>query len=67
MVNYQEISPSERLKAYVKCYYLYESSSDKSFVDIVFPSGLTEVIFNLGAGKWQTNAPDQFVTSRERL
>jgi AraC-like DNA-binding protein len=65
MMNYQEISPSERLKPYVKCYYLYASSSAASFVDTVFPSGYTEIIFNLGSGKWQTYAADQFVTTPE--
>ena len=63
MMNYQEISPCERLQAYVKCYFLYESSSENSFVDTVFPSGCTEIIFNLGNGKWQTFSGDQFVTT----
>ena len=62
-MNYQEISPCERLKAYVKCYFLFESSSENSFVDTVFPSGFTEIIFNLGTGKWQTFSGDQFVTT----
>ena len=62
-MNYQEISPCERLEAYVKCYFLYESSSENSFVDTVFPSGCTEIIFNLGNGKWQTLSGDQFVTT----
>lgn len=63
MMNYREISPGERLKPYVKCYYLYESSSENSFVDTVFPSGYTEIIFNLGTGQWQTFTADQFVTT----
>ncbi len=63
MMNYQEICPCEALNTYVKCYYLYDSSLENSFVDTVFPSGYTEIIFNLGTGKWQTCATDQFVTT----
>ena len=51
---YQEIIPDNRLKQYVKCYYNYESSSAVAFEDTVFPSGCMEIIFNLGAGHWQT-------------
>jgi AraC-like DNA-binding protein len=51
---YQEIIPDNRLKQYVKCYYSYESDSAVAFEDTVFPSGCMEIIFNLGAGHWQT-------------
>lgn len=62
-MNYREIRPDERLKQYVKCYYLYESSSCATFEDTVFPSGCMEIIFNLGTGRWQTAAGDGFVTT----
>jgi AraC-like DNA-binding protein len=62
-MNYQEFRPGDRLKQYVKCYYIYESSSPAAFDDTVFPSGCVEIIFNLGAGKWQTSVGQGFVTN----
>jgi AraC-like DNA-binding protein len=62
-MNYKEIIPGERLKQYVKCYYIYESSTDAAFEDTVFPSGCMEIIFNLGTGKWQTATADGLVTN----
>ena len=62
-MNYQEIKPGDRLKQYVKCYYIYESATHTTFEDTVFPSGCVEIIFNLGTGKWQTAAGDDFVTT----
>src|SRR5215213_3834172 len=60
-MQYREIIPGHLLKQYVKCYYMYESDSDLAFEDTVFPSGCMEIIFNLGAGNWQTG--DDFVTT----
>jgi len=62
-MNYKEVIPGNNLKQYVKCYYIYESDCDTVFDDTVFPSGCTEIIFNLGTGKWQT-APEgsDFIT-----
>lgn len=62
-MNYQEIKPSERLKRYVKCFYIYESSSNASFEDIVFPSGCMEIIFNLGSGSWQIASGNTFTST----
>jgi AraC-like DNA-binding protein len=62
-MKYSEIRPGDRLKQYVKCYYIYESESDVLFEDTVFPSGYMEIIFNLGAGKWQTAVEDGFVNT----
>ena len=62
-MKYNEIRPGDRLKQYVKCYYIYESETNVAFEDIVFPSGCMEIIFNLGTGKWQTAAGDGFVTN----
>ena len=62
-MKYKEIIPGERLKQYVKCYYIYESSTNEAFEDTVFPSGCMEIIFNLGIGKWQTANSDGFVTN----
>jgi AraC-like DNA-binding protein len=44
--------PSEILKPYIRHYYLFQSTSDTSFGDTVFPSGDPEMIFNLGEGTW---------------
>ncbi len=62
-MKYQEIAPSERLKPYVKCFYIFHSESDLEFEDIVFPSGLMEMIFNLGDGTWQTEVDSKFITT----
>lgn len=62
-MHYQEFKPSDQLRPYVKCYYAYDSSSDKAFEDTVFPSGSMEIIFNLGTGTWGTAADNQFFTT----
>src|SRR6266700_2723143 len=62
-MKYKEISPDNRLKQYVKCYYIYESDAGAAFEDTVLPSGCVEIIFNLGAGKWQTDAGEGFVST----
>src|SRR5688500_8957142 len=62
-MKYHEITPGIRLKEYIKCFYIFESASDVPFEDTVFPSGCVEVIFNLGAGNWQTFANNDFVTT----
>ncbi|HET9432005.1 MAG TPA: AraC family transcriptional regulator [Chitinophagaceae bacterium] len=51
-MNYREITPEDRLKPFVKCFYIFQSGSDAEFEDVVFPSGFTEIIFNLGQGVW---------------
>lgn len=60
---FREIAPGERLKKYVKCYFIYESSIDCISEDTVFPNGCMEIIFNLGCGKWQTLVRDEYVTT----
>ena len=51
-MNYREITPEDRLKPFIKCFYIFQSESDAEFEDVVFPSGFTEIIFNLGEGTW---------------
>lgn len=53
-MTYREIKPGKPLQPYVKCYYVYESDTNVAFEDKVFPSGNTEIIFNLGTGNWHT-------------
>jgi AraC-like DNA-binding protein len=62
-MNFQEYRPSKNLKPYIKCYYTFESDSDAEFEDTVFPSGLMEVIFNLGEGTWETVVNNKFQTT----
>ena len=62
-MKYSEVRPGNRLKQYVKCYYIYESEANVIFDDTVFPSGCIEIIFNLGTGKWQTAVENSFVTT----
>jgi AraC-like DNA-binding protein len=53
-MKYQEFIPSDRLRAYVKCFYFFESETETPFEDIVFPGGSMEIIFNLGESIWKT-------------
>lgn len=62
-MNYTEIQPGDRLKPYIKCFYIYEAVSDATFEDTVFPSGNVEIIFNMGTGKWQIASGKDFATT----
>jgi AraC-like DNA-binding protein len=59
-MNYREITPEDKLKPFIKCFYLFESDSDSEFEDVVFPSGFTEMIFNLGQGAWATSVGNKY-------
>lgn len=50
---FKEIIPGERLRHFVKCYFIFESDTDAEFEDTVFPGGCLEVIFNLGDAEWK--------------
>jgi len=63
LMIFKEILPGAKLQPYIKCFYYYESDSDRSYDDIVFPSGTMEVIFNLGTGKWRSKEGDAFYTN----
>jgi AraC-like DNA-binding protein len=60
---YREIIPDQRLRPFVKCYYIYESISSVAFEDVVYPSGCMELIFNLGSGHWLTKVGEVFQTT----
>jgi AraC-like DNA-binding protein len=62
-MHYQEIPPGEKLKPYIKCYYLFESDTTIELEDTVFPGGQMEVIFNLGEGVWKLAANETFYTT----
>lgn len=60
-MRYREIIPTGRLRPYIKHYFYFESNSNVELEDIVFPSGHMEVVFNLGAGIWQSSVNDRFL------
>jgi AraC-like DNA-binding protein len=62
-MKYREITPCERLRPYVKSFFVFESEATGAFNDIVFPSGQMEVIFNLGEGIWKSSVNDTFHTT----
>jgi len=59
-MEFKYFSPSDILKPYIKCYYIFKSDSDIEFEDTVFPSGDMEVIFNLGEGVWESSVENKF-------
>jgi AraC-like DNA-binding protein len=59
-MEFKHVAPSELLRPYIKHYYIFESDSAIEFEDTVFPSGNMEVIFNLGAGTWESSVDNQF-------
>ena len=60
-MEFKHFSPSDILKPYIKCYYIFESDSDIEFEDTVFPSGDMEVVFNLGEGVWESSVGNKFL------
>jgi AraC-like DNA-binding protein len=60
LMQYREITPEDKLKPFIKCFYLFQSNSDAEFEDVVFPSGFTEMIFNLGQGAWAAPAGNKY-------
>ena len=62
-MNYREITPEDRLKPFVKCFYVFQSETDGEFDDVVFPSGFTEMIFNLGQGTWASGVGNKYETT----
>lgn len=62
-MTYLEFPPSQHMKAFVKCYFLFESDAQTEFEDTVFPGGHMEIIFNLGDSIWQSACADKFQTT----
>jgi AraC-like DNA-binding protein len=60
-MEFRHFSPSEHLRPYIRCYYIFESDSALGFEDTVFPSSDMEMIFNLGEGEWAAAVDDQFL------
>jgi AraC-like DNA-binding protein len=59
-MEFRQFLPSDILKPYIKCFYIFESEADIEFEDTVFPSGNMEVIFNLGEGTWESSFENKF-------
>ncbi|MGC3945657.1 MAG: helix-turn-helix transcriptional regulator [Chryseolinea sp.] len=67
-MNYQEYIPSEALRSYVKCYYVFEADGQQIINDNAFATGCVEVMFNLHGSQWETEVKGQFIqTSRMEL
>jgi len=67
-LNYQEYIPSEALRNYVKCYYVYESDALQLVDDKAFATGCVEIMFNLDGAQWQTQSNGKFIqTSKAEL
>ena len=62
-MDYREITPEDQLKPFVKCFYIFQSDADTEFEDVVFPSGFTEIIFNLGQGSWASAEGSYYKTT----
>jgi AraC-like DNA-binding protein len=58
-MQYREFTPGEKLKPYIKCYYVFEGDA-LTIEDTVFPGGHLEIIFNLGEGIWETRGGGAF-------
>ena len=59
-MKFKEFPPSDILRPYIKCFYIFKSNNDIEFEDTVFPSGNMEVIFNLGEGEWESSVENKF-------
>jgi hypothetical protein len=62
-MTYQEFTPSENLRAFVKCFYLCEYDADIVFQDTACATGSMEIMFNLGSGSFQTGRESNFETT----
>lgn len=67
-MNYQEYIPSDALRNYVKCYYVFETDGQQIISDHAFATGCIEVMFNLHGSHWKTEVRGKFIqTSRVEL
>ena len=61
-MTYREFSPSDNLKAFVKCFYLTEYDSNV-VQDKAFATGNIELMFNIGSGSFQAGRDGSFQTT----
>ena len=62
-MTYQEFTPSENLRAFIKCFYVCEYDTDAVFQDMALATGSMEIMFNLGNGSFQTGRENNFDTT----
>jgi AraC-like DNA-binding protein len=62
-MKYQEFTPGEQLRAFVKCFYVCEYDTDVVFQDMAVATGCVEIMFNLGSGSFQTGRENKFDTT----
>jgi AraC-like DNA-binding protein len=62
-MTYQEYTPGENLRAFVKCFYVCEYDTDIVFEDKACATGSMEIMFNLGNGSFQTGRENSFDTT----
>lgn len=62
-MHYKEYIPSEALRKYIQCYYIYESDTDTVMEDNAFATGCVEVMFNLSGVQWETKANGAFAAT----
>jgi AraC-like DNA-binding protein len=55
------IQPSAVLKPYVSCYFLFQTQQVLDMADTVYPSGVMEMIFNLGDGSWESMVENEYI------
>lgn len=60
-MEFRKFAPSDRLRPYIRYYYLFAADSHTAFQDIVLPSGDMEMIFNLGGGIWEASVNNGFL------
>lgn len=67
-MNYQEYIPSDALRNYVKCYYVFEADGRQIINDHAFATGCVEVMFNLHGAQWETEVKGKYIqTSKMEL
>ncbi len=59
MLEYQEILPDEKLRPFIKYYFLIWSDVHVDFKGKKMPDGHIEVVFNLGDARWVSNIGDK--------
>ena len=67
-MNYTEYIPSDALRDYVKCYYVFEAGDRQIIHDHAFATGCVEVMFNLDGSQWETQVNGNYIqTARVEL
>lgn len=59
-MKFKEIIPGERLRPYVKCFFVVDSEIDVTITDTILPGGCVEFVFNLGEIAWKSATDNGF-------